>query len=145
MHAQRGGGDEDVTRLPPEGLLAHAARQDLVEMLVVDAGPADLAAFLAVNHMRQAHGSDVTELHSFAGKSRGGLSGGTLATGYSTKGLMRLREGAGQKTGDDNRNPCAARIVLSPRQSLNLPRRNLSASETLSHCPPSQKPANGQA
>ena len=42
--------------------------------------PSDLAAFLAVNHMRQTHGSDVTELHSFAGKSRGGLSGGTLAT-----------------------------------------------------------------
>ena len=45
-----------------------------------DSVPSDLAAFLAVNHMRQAHGSDVTELHSFAGKSRGGLSGGTLAT-----------------------------------------------------------------
>ena len=45
-----------------------------------DSVPSDLAAFLAVNHMRQAHGSDVTELHSFAGKSRGGLSGGTLAS-----------------------------------------------------------------
>jgi short subunit dehydrogenase-like uncharacterized protein len=45
-----------------------------------DSVPSDLAAFLAVNHMRQTHGSDVTELHSFAGKSRGGLSGGTLAT-----------------------------------------------------------------
>ena len=45
-----------------------------------DSIPSDIGAFLAVHELRTRFGCSAAELKSFAGSSKGGVSGGTLAT-----------------------------------------------------------------
>ena len=64
-----------------------------------DSIPSDLGAYLAATKLREAFGVPCAELKAFAGASRGGISGGTLATALGVltgrvKHLPGVREAA---------------------------------------------------
>lgn len=52
----------------------------IVHQCGYDSIPSDLGAFLAVAALRERHGCDAATLKTFAGKTKGGASGGTLHT-----------------------------------------------------------------
>ena len=52
-----------------------------------DSVPSDLGAFLAATALRQRYNTGASKLKTFAGNSKGGISGGTLATALMLSGL----------------------------------------------------------
>ena len=59
---------------------AVASKSLIVHSCGYDSVPSDLGAYLAVKKLEEAHGVKCSELRTFAGESKGGISGGTLAT-----------------------------------------------------------------
>lgn len=62
----------------------HAQAESTSALIIHSAGydsvPSDLGAYLAVKQLRDSHGVGCAELRTFSGASKGGVSGGTLAT-----------------------------------------------------------------
>ena len=59
---------------------AMASKSLVIHSCGYDSVPSDLAGFLAVNKLNDAFGVGCQELKTFGGESKGGFSGGTLAT-----------------------------------------------------------------
>jgi short subunit dehydrogenase-like uncharacterized protein len=78
----------DLTGEPPFVRAAidecHAKARDTHARIVTCAGydsiPSDLGAYLAWEHARRAHGEDLAWVKVFAGRTKGSLSGGTIAS-----------------------------------------------------------------
>lgn len=80
---------------------AKASGARIVHCCGYDSIPSDLGALMLQEHAKKAHGARCSTIKYFAGESRGGMSGGTIAS------MLNLVETA-------SREPRVARIVVDP-------------------------------